>query len=220
MTAVQQFGSGDLRSGSGSLLSGEVERIKGFLRYRGLLMTEGFGGWLVVVHPDIAEADLPLLGADSLRLVIGASLEAIRNLVDLTIGEIRALEALSPGPLILATGAGNASQATLVAVPDNGDLRDICSVLGGTATAFLHAGAGGHAELEGLLSASSARDGASRQLGVLQPIIATPTRGELPTVVRITGPGEVECLVEGALTMDRVRSAASAISQWEIGEWT
>lgn len=221
MIAMQQFGSPRSRSGNGALLNSEVERIKEFLRYRGLLLVEGLGGWLVVVHPAVAtEVDRSLIDIGLRRVVLGASLEGLRRAIDLTIGETRVLEALSPGPLIVARGDGDASQTSLMAVPDSGDLRDIGSALGGTATAFLQAGSGGRDQLQDILSARNADDRFFSQLGVLESPVGSQTGRERATVVRISGPGAVDCLVEGALTVDSVTAASSQYSQWEIGDWT
>lgn len=218
MTALQQFGLERHRNGSGALLSSEVERIKGFLRFRGLLLAEGLGGWLVIVHP--AVADRPLLNVGFQRVVLGSSLEALRRAVLLTVAETRALEILSPGPLIVAKGDDDASQAMLMAVPDSADLRDIGSASGGTATAFLQAGVRGRAQLEDVLSAGGDHGREFSNLGVLESPVGSRTAPELPTVVRISGPDIVECLVEGAFTVDRVKVACGVISQWEIGDWT
>jgi hypothetical protein len=217
---MQQFGSAQHRSGSGALLSGEVERIKGFLRNRGLLLAEGLGGWLVVVHPAVAaEAERPLLDAGLRRVVLGASIEGIRGVADLTVAETRALEVLSPGPLIVAKGNGDESEATLIAVPDSDDLRAIGSALGGTATAFLQTGASARAHVEDIVSGGPDDDPAHR-LGVLEPSAERRNAPELPTVVRISGPRTVECLAEGALTVDAVTAASDVVSQWEIEDWT
>lgn len=221
MTATQQFGLAERRSGGGALLSGEVERIKGFLRNRGLLLAEGLGGWLVLVHPAVAaEVERPLLDGGLRQVILGAFVEGLRGVADLTVAETRALEVLSPGPLIVVKGNGEMPQATLMAVPDSDDLRDIGSALGGTATAFLQTGAGARAHVEDIVSGRRADDRAFNHFGALEPPAGRQNALKIPTVVRISGPRMVECLVEGALTVEAVTAASDVVSQWEIEDWT
>jgi hypothetical protein len=221
MKTLQQFGSASDRSGGGALLSSGIERIKNFLRYRGLLLAEGLGGWLVIVHPALApEVDRRLVDVGLRRVILGASLEELRRAIDLTVGETRALEVLSPGPLVVAKGDGDASRAMLIAVPDSWDLRDIASASGGTARAFLQEGAARKAQLDDIVSACSAVHPAFPHLGVLESSSDSPTWRESPTVVRIAGPGAVDCLAQGVLAVDAVEAASALVSQWEIGDWT
>lgn len=105
-------------------------------------------------------------------------------------------------------------------VPDDGDLRDLALVFGGTTTVFLFDNIRGPAEFEALLNRDSTRGSTLRPFGILNPFKGRPRVEALSTIVRIEGPGMVECLVEGALKLDEIRAASNAISQWEIGEWT
>lgn len=220
MAAVQHYGLQSQRSGTGALLSSELERIRGFLRFGGVLLATGLGGWLAVLRPKISEMDDSLLNAHPRRVLVSASLEGLRQLVDLTAGEVRVLEVLTPGPLILAKENGNPSEETLMTVPDDGDLRDLALVFGGTTTVFLFDNIRGPAEFEALLNRDSTRGSTLRPFGILNPFKGRPRVEALSTIVRIEGPGMVECLVEGALKLDEIRAASNAISQWEIGEWT
>ena len=221
MTAMQPFGSAQRRSGSGALLSGEVERIKGFLRNRGLLLAEGLGGWLVVVHPAVvAEVQRPLLEVGLTQVVVGASVDGLRRVADLTVAETRTFEVLSPGSLVVAKGIGDEREATLLAVPDSDDLRGIAGALGGTAIAFVQTGPDARARVEDVVSAEGTDNRDFRHVNVLQPPAGRQNPPELPTVVRISGPRTVECLAEGALAMDAVTAASDVVSQWEIEDWT
>lgn len=220
MTAMQPFGSTHRRSGSGALLSGEVERIKGFLRNRGLLLAEGLGGWLLLVHPAVAaEVERPLLDVGLRRVVVGASIQGLRGVAELTVSETRALEVLSPGSLVVAKG-NREPHATLLSVPDSDDLRSIAAALGGTGTAFLQTGTRARDRVQDIVSGRSADDRAFQYPNVLQPAVGRVNPPELPTVVRISGPGAGECVAEGALTVDAVAAASDVVSQWEIEDWT
>jgi hypothetical protein len=217
---TEQFGSAEQRSSNGALLDGEVQRVKGFLRGRGLLSAEGLGGRLVVVHAAlVADVERPLLDVGLQRIVLGASVEGLRSAGELTVAETRAFEVLSPGPLIVATGRDE-SAATLMAIPDRDDLREIAHSMGGTVTAFLATGTAEHTQLARFLKDGRADDLGFSRLGFLEPPDGRRDGLEHATVVRIPGSQVVECLVEGDLTADVVSAASGMVSQWEIEDWT
>ncbi len=221
MSEAQRFGSTTHRSYSGALLSGEIERIKGFLRSRGLLLAEFLDGHLVISFPSVTdEVKGPLIDTGFQEVVLGASLDRLRQVTDLAVAEIRVLEALSPGPLIIMRSTSETSKMPPVTIPDNLDLRDIASALGGAMTAFMRPGGDGRGLLENALCTPAHELHTRAQLGTLETSWSGGAARSRATVVRIIGPRAVECIAEGVLALAKVEEASAHMSQWEIEDWT
>lgn len=221
MSKSQRFGSTTHRTESGALLSGEIERIKGFLRFRGLLLAEFFDGHLVIPFPSVAnEIKGPLIDTGFQEVVIGASLDGLRQTTRLTVTEIRVLEVLSPGPLIIMRNDSQTSNMAPITIPGDLDLRDIASALGGAMTAFMRPGGDGRGLLENALRVPANERHTLAQLGTLESPSNSDAARRRATVVRITRPRAVECIAEGVLALAKVEDASALTSQWEIEDWT
>ncbi len=210
------------RTESGALLSWEIARIGDFLRKRGVLIGECFDSYIVISHPDLVSViRLPLENAGFQLVLLGATFESIQQVEKLTIGEIRVMEALSPGALIIEREHDSNVSSLSVSVPDDFDLRDICSFYGGTIQAFLWKG-----EKDLNLVKEAFRDieegqGSIRQYSILEtPLYEEEIIRKKATVVSVHGPGEISCSTEGAFTLEVVNEASKMASMWEIGEWT
>lgn len=221
MKRIQKFGSSRCRSGSGALLGGEIERIKGFLLFRSLLLAECFDSHIVISHPSVAKDVIwPLTNNGFQPIILGASLHGLRQVTDLSVGETRILEGLAPGPIILIRNNSELSMMPAVAIPDSLDLRDIGHAYGGAVLAFLWIGECGCKQLEEIIYTLSGEGCSPMQLGVLEPSWSSETEYSGATAVHVTGSGNVECIAEGAVAMDRVRAVFAHMSQWEIEDWT
>lgn len=220
MSSLVTFGGDTQRTASGDLLSGEIERIKDFLRFHGVLLVEGFGGWIALTHPStpIAEPNGGS-GVVTREIAIASRLDPLKDVLDLRVGDLRAMEALSPGPLIVEVGQKNGSGKTMVCIPSDADLRDIAASLGGTAAAMIVTGVPLPIDVQTVLL-GSAPGSLGRATGLLRAPARRDQQVELPTVVRILEPGSVECLSQGALSLEAVRQATTRITQTEIGDWT
>lgn len=220
MANILTFGTVTQRTPDGYLLGAEIERISGFLRFRGTVVLEGLGGVVVFTHPDVP-AKHPAVpeGFQARRVLIGASIEQLRREVELGVGVVRALEALSPGSLVVAATNDGAVSPHGVCVPQESDLRDIASNLGGTMPAVLITGPEAFRYTrEWLLRNATATT--SGTLGIIQPSSSHPTTQSRPTVVRILAPGSIDCLSPGGISVSSVIDASRTISQWEMSEWT
>ncbi len=211
MREPQRFGTNGDRSKAGSLLSVTAAKIAALLRGGGLLLAPSPGGWAVLAHP----GNRHVSGHEDSRVLLCASLAQAQSVAQLTLAETRVLEALTPGPLVVEAQRSEGT-ALRVGVPDSSDLRQIADALGGPLAAI------------GPVVGQS-RDKAAANRDALVAASAThPLVGDVlgpdglapPTVVRITGPGDVEQLSDGALPLVDVVAASERVSQWEIEDWT
>lgn len=118
----------EFRTDYGTLRTKELERIVSFLNRRGVLIADCFDRKIVIVHPSLAkDIQREMDNAGFQSLLIGATVSNIRKNEILNLAQNRVLEALTPGALIINRSDENNSGLISVAIPDNLDLRDICS---------------------------------------------------------------------------------------------
>jgi hypothetical protein len=220
MNSLVTFGAETQRTASGDLLSGEIERIKDFLRFHGVLLVEGFGGWIALTHPSTSIAEhKDGSGVKTREIILASRLDSLQAVLDFRVGDLRAMEALSPGPLIVEVAQKNGSGTKMVCIPNNADLRDIASSLGGIAAAMIVTGVLLPIDVQTVLLGSGPGM-LGRATAVLRASATRQAPVESPTIVRILAPGSVECLSHGALSLEVVRQATTRIAQAEIGDWT
>lgn len=224
MQEARRFGGTESRSFGGSLLCSEIEKIRSFLRFGGTLATNAMGGLILLRHPETAPVDGVLRpGQRASELLLAAGVEQLREHLDLRAAEIRTMESLSPGPLVLEVAGESDLWRRRVCVPDSIDLRDIASSLGGMVPArFLEEEGEGPSLVQSALDQSTEGSPATgvHAVGVLE--LHEHHNGLLgrPTVVRVLSPGSIECLSQGATSLEMVVQASKRLSEWEMGEWT
>jgi hypothetical protein len=184
-------------------------------------VAEFLDGHIVISFPSVAdEVKGPLIDAGFQEVVLGASLDGLRQVTDLTVAEIRVLEVLSPGPLIIMRSNSETSKMAPINIPDNLDLRDIASAIGGAMTAFMRPGGDARGLLENALCTPGNERRTPAQLGTLESSRSSDAARRRATVVRITGPGTVEFVAQGVLALAKVEEASAQLSRREIEDWT
>ena len=224
MQRITQFGfsSVSCRSETGALLGRELEKIYDFLRQHGLLVAECFDGCIVLSHPDLFENAINIMkDLDFHPVVIASNIHILRENTMLSIAATRVLESFSPGPLIVADVPDNNQNNINVTVPDSFDLRDICYLYNGCVKAFIKTGTENIPDVvEGIKNTDYQKYGFSK-VGVLE---SPNYDGDYPpskaTMVQISSPGVVKCILNGDLDLELIKAASKTISIWEIGEWT
>lgn len=224
ITEKARFGisTPEFRTDYGTLRTRELEKIVGFLNRRGILIADCFERKIIIVHPSLAkDIQREMDNAGFQSLLIGATVSNLRKSENLSLAQNRVLETLTPGALIINRSDENNSALISVAVPDNLDLRDICSSYESAIQVFI---TNTNIEENKLIKSLSAinldRFGLNR-IGILEyPYINEDPVERIVTVVYVYGPNDIKIVQPGVYDLNAVRQASSEISQYEIGEWT
>ncbi len=185
------------------------------------MIADCFDRKIVIVHPSLAkdiQGEMDNAGFQS--LLIGATISNLRKSENLTLAQNRVLETLTPGAIIINRGDKNNSILMSVAIPDNIDLRDICSSYEGTIQVFVNnTDIGGNALIESL--SKMKLDGFDlNKIGILEyPYFDEDPSNRIVTVAYIYGPNNIKLVKTGVYDLNIVKQASSEISQYEIGEW-
>lgn len=224
MNEMMRFGipMPNFRTNCGALRTIELEKIAGFINKRGILIADCFDRKIVIVHPylvnDIQEE---MINAGFQTLLIGSTVSNLRKKENLNLAQSRVLEALTPGALIINRSDDNNSCLISVAVPDNFDLRDICSLYGGTILAFItNIGVDKNELIESLNKMEL--DGLNlNKIGILEyPYFDEDPANMIATVAYIYGPNNIKLVQEGVYDLDTIKQASNNFSQYEMEEWT
>lgn len=210
------------RTDTGALNSKEIEKIRYFLFRRGVLLGSCFDYQVVILHPGlIKDINKVLTDAGLQAIMLGASLASLRETAALSIAESRVLEALTPGSLIVMRSNSLEKDHLPVAIPDYYDLRDICNTYSGTMQVYFWKKKPGQQELQEILFSLNLSKYNISQVGVLEcPSYEEEIQPDVATIVRILGPGDVQCIAEGQFDIGMIEAASKSISIWEMGEWT
>lgn len=210
------------RTDYGTLRTKELEKIVSFLNRRGVLIANCFDRKIVIVHPSLAkDIEREMYNAGFQSLLIGATISNIRKSESLSLAQNRVLEALTPGALIIERSDENNSELISVAIPDNLDLRDICSSYEGAIQVFITNTDIGENELAESLSKMKLNGFDLNKIGILEyPYFDEEPANRIATVAYIYKPDDVKLVKTGVYDLDILKQASSKISQYEIGEWT
>lgn len=130
------------------------------------------------------------------------------------------LEALAPGALIMNRSDESNSGLISLAVPDNMNLRDVCSSYDGAIQVFIANTDIRENELIESLSKMKLDRFDLKKIGVLEySYFDEAPSNRVATVAYIDGPNNIKLVKTGVYDLDIVRQASSRISQYEIGEW-
>lgn len=212
----------EFRTDYGTLRTKELEKIVSFLNRRGVLIADCFERKIVIVHPSLAkDIQREMDNAGFQSLLIGATVSNIRKNEILNLAQNRVLEALTPGALIINRSDENNSGLISVAIPDNLDLRDICSSYEGAIQVFITDTAIGENELVESLNKMNLDEFDFNKIGILEyPYFDEDPANRTATIAYIYGPNNIKLVKTGIYDFDIVKQASSKISQYEIGEWT
>ena len=212
----------EFRTDYGTLRTKELEKIVSFLNRRGVLIADCFDRKIVIVHPSLAkDIQREMDNAGFQALLIGATVSNIRKNEILNLAQHRVLEALTPGALIINRNDRKNSGLISVAIPDNLDLRDICSSYEGAIQVFITDTDIGENELAESLNKMKLDGFDLNKIGILEyPYFDEDPVNRIATVAYIYGPNSIKLVKAGVYDFDIVKQASSKISQYEIGEWT
>jgi hypothetical protein len=133
---------------------------------------------------------------------------------DLSLGERRVLEALTPAALVVQLNAE--SNPFRVGIPDSSDLRQIADALGRPIRSVGPVGGEAHDEASNRCVALLA---ASERHHLVAQLVGTSVAAT-PTVVRIANLGQLDHILDGDISPEAVVEASNGVSQWEIEDWT
>lgn len=211
----------EFRTDYGTLRTRELEKIVSFLNRRGILIADCFDRKIVIVHPSLAkhiQGEMDNAGFQS--LLIGATISNLRKSENLTLAQNRVLETLTPGAIIINRSDEKNTSLISIAIPDNLDLRDICSSYEGAIQVFITNTDIGENELIESLSKMKLDGFDLNKIGILEyPYFDEDSANRIATVAYIYGPNNIELVKTGVFDFDIVKQASSNISQYEIGEW-
>lgn len=210
----------EFRTDFGTLRTRELEKIVNFINRRGILISECFERKVILVHPDIVKSvQTEMVRAGFQLLLIGATVSNLRKYEKFTLAQNRVLEALTPGALIINRGDEN--KAISVAVPDNLDLRDICSSYDGEMRVFITKTSVNENELIESLNRLKVDEVDFNKIGIIEyPYFDEKIADKTATVVQIFGPNNIKIEKEGVYDFDTVKQSTIELSQYEMGEWT
>lgn len=211
----------EFRTNYGSLRTRELERIMGFLNRRGIILADCFERKIVIIHPDLMkESNEEMTAAGFQTLLIGSTVSNIRQCENLNLMQNRVLEAFTPGALIVNRYDDNDAGLISVAVPDDPDLRDICSLYGGTLRVFVTDTYIQENDFIECLKTVKLDGLNMNVIGVLEcQYCNEDSVGAIATVVNINGSNDIELVKPGVYDFDIVRQASAKYSQYEMGEW-
>lgn len=212
----------EFRTDYGTLRTRELEKIIGFLNKRGVVIADCFDRKIVIVHPYLVkDIQKEMLNAGYQTLLIGSTVSNLRKNEKLNLAQNRVLEALTPGALIISRSDDNNPSLISVAVPDNLDLRDICSSYEGAIQVFITDTGVENNELVDSLRKMKLDGVNLNKIGILEyPYFDENPADMIATVVCIYGPNDVKLVKEGIYDLGTVKLASAEFSQYEIGEWT
>lgn len=212
----------EFRTDYGTIKTRELEKIVNFLNKRGVLIADCFDRKIVIVHPVLVKnIQEKMENAGFQSLLIGATLSILRKSENLTLAQNRVLEMLTPGALIIVRSDDNISDLLSVAIPDNLDLRDICSSYKGTLQVFITNTSIEENELAELLSKMELDGIDLSKIGILEyPYFDEDPANRIATVAYVYGPNNIKLVKAGVYDLDAVKQASTKFSQYEIGEWT
>lgn len=212
----------EFRTNNGTLKTRELEKIVSFLNTRGVLIADCFDRKIIIVHPSLMMSiQEEMLNMRFQPLLISSTVSNLRKSENLNLAQNRVLEALTPGALIINRDDDNNSSLLSVAIPDNLDLRDICSSFEGTIQVFITDTDIEETELVELLS-KMVIDGINfNKIGILEcPYYDADPSNKIATVVYIYEPNNIKLVRAGVYDFNTVKQASAKVSQYEIGEWT
>ena len=212
----------EFRTEYGTLRTRELEKIAVFLYKRGVLIADCFERKIIIVHPSLVkniQKEMVNMGFQS--ILIGSTLSNLRKSENLNLVQNRVLEALTPGALIINRSDENNSDLISVAVPDNVDLRNICSLYEGTIQAFITNSVIEENELAKLLGNVELNGLDLNNIGILEyPYFDEDSTNKIATVAYVYGPNNIKVVKTGVYNLDILKQASVKVSQYEIGEWT
>ena len=224
MNEKVQFGipMPEFRTNYGTLRTRELEKIVSFINQRGILIADCFDRKIVIVHPDLVkDIQEEMLNAGFQPLLIGSTVSNLRKNEKLNLAQNRVLEALTPGALIIYRSDENNTSLISVAIPDNVDLRDICSSYEGVIQVYI---TNTDIEEKELIESFNKMklDGLNlNKIGILEdPYFDEDPANRIATAAYIYGPNNIKLVKEGIYDLDTVKQASAQFSQYEIGEWT
>lgn len=211
----------EFRTDYGTLRTRELEKIVCFLNKRGVLIADCFDRKIVIVHPSLVkDIQEEMVNAGFQPLLIGATISNLRKSENLNLAQNRVLETLTPGALIINRNDDNNSSLISVAIPDNLDLRDICSSYGGAIQVFITDTYIEENELAELLGKMKLDGFDMNKIGILEyPYFDEDPVDRIATVAYIYEPNNVKLVKVGIYDLDTVKQATAKSSQYEMGEW-
>lgn len=223
MTEKIRFGfpMPEFRTDYGTLRTRELEKIISFLNRKGVLIADCFDRKIVIVHPCfVREIQEEMINVGYQPLLIGATVSNLRKNENLNLAQNRILEALTPGALIIDRSRDNDFGSLSVAIPDNLDLRDICSSYEGTIQVFITNTCTEEDEMVESLRKMKCDWSNLNRIGILEyPYFDEDPAERIATVVCVYGPNNIKLVKEGTYDLETVKQASSEPSQYEIGEW-
>lgn len=223
MNEKMRFGipMSEFRTDYGTLRTCELEKIVSFLNRRGILIANCFDRKIIIVHPSLVnglQKEMDNAGFQS--LLIGATISGLRKRENLSLAQNRVLEKLTPGALIINRSDENDVSLISIAIPDNLDLRDICSSYEGTIQVFITNTDIGESELVESISKMELDGIDLNKIGILEyPYLDEEPINKIATVAYVYGPDNVKLVKTGVFDFNIVKQASSELSQYEIGEW-
>lgn len=211
----------EFRTDYGTLRTRELEKIVSFLNKRGILLADCFDRKIVIVHPSLVKnIQEEMINAGLQLLLIGSTVSNIRKSENLNLAQNRVLEMLTPGALIIAR-SDNDSSLLSIAIPDNLDLRDICSSYEGAIKVFITNTSIEENELVDSLRKMKLDGFNVNKIGILEyPYFDEDPTDRIATVAYVYEPNNIKLVKAGVYDLDAVKQASTKFSQYEIGEWT
>lgn len=223
MSEEMRFGISmpEFRTDYGTLRTRELEKIVSFINRRGILIADCFDRKTVIVHPSLVKnIQEEMKNAGFQLLLIGSTASSIRKSENLNLAQNRVLEMLTPGALIISRSDDSDSNFVSVAIPDNIDLRDICSSYEGAIQVFITNTSIEGNELAESLNKMELKGLDLNKIGILEyPYFDEEPANKIATVACIYGPNNINLIKAGVYDLDTVKQASAKISQFEIGEW-
>lgn len=212
----------EFRTDQGTLRTRELEKIYSFINQRGVLIADCFDRKIVIIHPHLVkDTQEKMINAGFQPLLIGSTVSNLRKNEKLNLAQNRVLEALTPGALIINRSGENSASLIPVAIPDNIDLRDICSLYEGVIQVFVTNKCIKENDLAESLSKLELDGLNMNKIGILEyPYIDEDSVNRIATVAYVYGPDNIELVKTGMYDLDTVKQASAQLSQYEIGEWT
>lgn len=212
----------EFRTDYGTLKTKELQKIISFINKRGLLIADCFDRKIVFVHPCVVKnIQEKMISAGFQHLLIGSTISSLRKHENLSLAQNRVLEKLTPGALIINRNDDNNSSLVSIAIPDNIDLRDICSSYEGVMQGFITNTSTNENEIVELLSNMELSGVNTNEIGILEyPYFDENLTNTIATVAYVYGPNNVKIVKAGVYDLETVKQASAMISQYEIGEWT
>ena len=219
-----QFGipTPEFRTDYGTLKTRELEKIICFLNKRGVLIADCFDRKAIIVHPTLVDGiQREMTDSGFYPLLIGSTVSNLRKNENLSLAQNRVLEALTPGALIINRNNISNSDLISVAIPDNTDLRDICSSYEGFIRVFITKTKFKENELIEILGNMKLNGLDVSKMGILEyPYYDEPPVKHNATIADVFGPNQINIIKLGVYDLDTIKQASVTLSQYEMGGWT